>query len=106
MASFDVPERPSLDIVARKWIRRREARFGTMNAETILKHFEAPDEVREFALGKLELVTINGQTFGRATYQPGWKWSTHVGPGVGAERCHIEHLGLVLRGHATAAFDD
>ena len=77
-----------------------------MNAETILKHFEAPDEVREFALGKLELVTINGQTFGRATYQPGWKWSIHVGPGVGAERCHVEHLGLVLRGHATAAFAD
>lgn len=77
-----------------------------MNADTILKHFDAPDEVREFALGRLELVTINGQTFGRATYQPGWKWSTHVGPGVGAERCNVEHLGLVLQGHATAAFAD
>jgi hypothetical protein len=77
-----------------------------MDVETIIKRFDSPDEVREYELGKLELVHIAGRTFGRATYQPGWKWSTHVGPLVGAERCHVEHLGLVLRGHATASFDD
>ena len=76
------------------------------NTDTILKRFEAPDEVREFEKGRLELVSINGQTFGRATYQPGWKWSVHVGPTVGADRCTVEHLGLVLEGHATAAFAD
>jgi hypothetical protein len=78
----------------------------TPSTDTILKRFEAPDEVREFEKGRLELVSINGQTFGRATYQPGWKWSVHVGPTVGAERCSVEHLGLVLQGHATAAFAD
>lgn len=74
--------------------------------KTILKRFDTPDEVREFENGRLEVVTIAGQTFGRATYQPGWKWSVHVGPIVGAERCAVEHLGLVLSGHATAAFED
>jgi len=78
----------------------------TLPTDTILKRFEAPDEVREFEKGRLELVNINGQTFGRATYQPGWKWSVHVGPTVGATRCSVEHLGLVLQGHATAAFAD
>ena len=78
----------------------------TLPTDTILKRFEAPDEVREFEKGRLELVNVNGQTFGRATYQPGWKWSVHVGPTVGAERCSVEHLGLVLQGHATAAFAD
>jgi hypothetical protein len=77
-----------------------------MIMETILKRFDAPDEVREFTLGKLEVVHIAGQTLGRATYQPGWKWSLHVGPGVGQERCGVEHLGLVLQGHATVAFAD
>ena len=77
-----------------------------MNLETILKRFDAPDEVREFTLGKLEVVRLAGQTLGRATYQPGWKWSTHVGPGIGAERCSVEHLGYVLEGHAVAAFAD
>jgi hypothetical protein len=78
----------------------------TPDLETVLRRFESLDEVRTFEKGRLELVTIAGQTLGRATYEPGWKWSLHVCPTVGAERCSVEHLGLVLAGHATAAFDD
>ena len=29
-----------------------------------------------------------------------------MGPTVGAERCEVEHVGLVLAGTATAAFED
>ena len=72
----------------------------------LLKRFESPDEVRLFEKGRFELVTIGGLTIGRATYQPGWKWSVHVGPTVGASRCQVEHVGLVLEGLAIAAFDD
>ena len=72
----------------------------------ILKRFEAPDEVREFVKGRLELVHIGGITIGRASYEPGWRWSEHVGPAVGATRCTVEHVGLVLSGAATAALDD
>jgi mannose-6-phosphate isomerase-like protein (cupin superfamily) len=72
----------------------------------ILKRFEAPDEVRVLQKGRFELVRIGGMTIGRATYEPGWKWSEHVGPSVGATRCQVEHVGLVLSGRATAAFDD
>ena len=74
--------------------------------EVILKRFEQPDEIIEFEKGKFETVRIGKLVIGRATYQPGWKWSEHVGPGVGATRCHLEHIGLVLSGTATAAFDD
>jgi hypothetical protein len=80
-----------------------------MNEEKLdiaLRAFEAPDTVREFAHGRFEVVTIGGRTLGRATYRPGWKWSQHVGPTVGAELCTVEHLGLVLSGHATVAFGD
>jgi hypothetical protein len=72
----------------------------------ILKRFESPDEVRMLEKGRFEIVHIGGVTIGRATYEPGWKWSQHVGPGVGATRCQVEHVGLVLSGIATAAFDD
>ena len=72
----------------------------------VLKRFETPDEVRQFTRGRFDLVTIGGMTIGRATYQPGWKWSVDVGPSVGANRCCVEHLGLVLQGRAVAAFDD
>jgi hypothetical protein len=74
--------------------------------DTVLKRFEKPDEVRTFEKGKFELVRIGGMTIGRATYQPGWKWSVHVGPTVGASRCNVEHVGLVLSGCATAAMED
>ena len=74
--------------------------------DVVLKRFESPDEVRTFEKGRLEVVLLGGATIGRATYQPGWKWSVHVGPTVGASRCSVEHLGLVLSGTATVAFDD
>ena len=72
----------------------------------ILKAFDEPDELREMTLGRFELITLGGRTIGRATYQPGWNWSEHVGPGLGQERCPVEHVGLVLSGTATAAFAD
>ena len=74
--------------------------------QVILKRFESPDEVRDMELGKFELVRLGGMTLGRATYQPGWKWSEHVGPRLGRSRCSVEHVGLVLSGAATASFED
>jgi hypothetical protein len=71
-----------------------------------LKRFDQPDEVRTFEKGRLELVTVGGITIGRAIYEPGWKWSKHVGPTLGETRCHVEHVGIVLEGTATAAFAD
>ena len=74
--------------------------------EVILKRFEHPDETREFKHGRFEIVTIGGLTIGRATYQPGWRWSQHVGPMVGTPFCEVEHVGLVISGRATAAMQD
>jgi len=77
-----------------------------INVDVVLKRFDQPDEVREMIKGRFELVRIGGMTIGRATYEPGWKWSAHVGPAVGAARCSVEHVGLVREGAAVAAFDD
>jgi quercetin dioxygenase-like cupin family protein len=74
--------------------------------EVVLKRFEEPDEVRAFEKGKFELVRLGGMTVGRATYEPGWKWSVHVGAAMGAASCSVEHVGLVISGRATAAMDD
>jgi mannose-6-phosphate isomerase-like protein (cupin superfamily) len=77
-----------------------------MNVDVIVKRFESPDEVRHMDKGKFEIVRLGGMTIGRATYEPGWKWSVHVGPSVGATRCHVEHVGMVVSGTATAEFGD
>ena len=74
--------------------------------DVILKRFETPDEVRIMKKGKFEIVQLGGLTIGRASYEPGWKWSEHVGPGVHATRCSVEHVGMVLKGTAVVAFDD
>ncbi len=74
--------------------------------DVILKSFDSPDETRVFEMGKLEIVRIGGMTIGRASYEPGWKWSEHVSPLAGTELCEVEHVGMVLSGSAMAALKD
>ena len=74
--------------------------------DVILKRFEQPDETRIFELGRFDLVTLGGMTIGRAIYKPGWRWSIHVGAPLGAAHCSVEHVGLVVEGHATAAMQN
>jgi uncharacterized protein (TIGR00369 family) len=69
------------------------------------KRFEVGD-VRRFPKGRFEVVQIGGLTIGRAIYEPGWRWSEDVGPGIGATRCTVEHVGFVVAGAAAVAFDD
>lgn len=74
--------------------------------EATLKRFEQPDEERPMVKGKFEIVHIGGLTIGRATYEPGWKWSEHVGPALGQKLCSVRHVGLVLAGRNIVAFED
>lgn len=74
--------------------------------DVVLKKFESPDETRTFEKGKLEIVHIGGMTIGRASYEPGWKWSEHVSHLAGTPFCEVEHVGLVLSGSAMAAMID
>jgi mannose-6-phosphate isomerase-like protein (cupin superfamily) len=74
--------------------------------DAVLKRFESPDEVRTFAKGRFELVHVADMTIGRATYEPGWKWSEHVGKPLGQKFCEVEHVGFVTSGHAVAAMRD
>lgn len=68
--------------------------------------FSSPQEVREFPKGKVELIEVGGITFGRATFQPGWRWSTHVKPTAGTNSCQAAHLGVQLSGTMHIKMDD
>ncbi|HEY5885891.1 MAG TPA: cupin domain-containing protein [Pyrinomonadaceae bacterium] len=74
--------------------------------DVILRSFESPDETRVFEKGKLEIVRIGGMTLGKASYQPGWRWSEHVSPIAGTAFCEVEHVGMVLSGRAMASMQD
>ncbi len=71
-----------------------------------LVSLDAPTEVRTFEKGRFEVYGVGPMTLGRATYEPGWRWSTHVGAKTGEASCQVEHVGLVLSGQAMAAMDD
>ena len=70
------------------------------------KRLSRPDETRTFDKGKVELVTVNDVTFGRAKLQPGWKWSTCVKPLVHTQSCEAAHLQYLISGRLHVVMDD
>lgn len=63
-----------------------------------VKRFTEPDERVTFELGYADIVTIGPMTVGRGVAEPGWRWSTHVRPIAGTDRCEFRHVGLVVSG--------
>lgn len=61
---------------------------------------------RTFEKGKFETVKVGRMTIGRASYEPGWKWSQHVGAASGAKFCEVKHVGLVVSGCASCQMKD
>jgi hypothetical protein len=70
------------------------------------KNFEKADVGRTFPKGKIEVVTVGGYTFGRATLQPGWKWSESLKPVLKTESCMIRHNQIVVSGRLRVRMDD
>ena len=75
-------------------------------ADIEIRRFEEADERREFEHGAFELVSLGGVTVGRASYEPGWVWSEHVGKPAGQDLCEVEHVGLVVSGRSAVKMKD
>jgi mannose-6-phosphate isomerase-like protein (cupin superfamily) len=71
-----------------------------------VKSFGNPDEVRTFDKGKLELIKVGGAMIGRATLQPGWKWSESVKPIAKTESCEAPHFQYHASGTIRIRMDD
>lgn len=63
-----------------------------------IRTFGNPDEVRIFPKGKVELINVGGTVIGRATFEPGWKWSESVKPIVHTETCQAPHFQYHMSG--------
>jgi hypothetical protein len=68
--------------------------------------FSNPDEVRTFPKGNLELVKIGGAMIGRATFEPGWKWSTSLQPTVHTKSYEAPHFQYHVSGTLKIKMDD
>jgi class 3 adenylate cyclase len=67
-------------------------------AEVRAKRLTSPAEGLEFPLMTVQLAELGDVTVGHIVLEPGWRWSTHVGPHVGGEWCEARHVGVVLSG--------
>jgi class 3 adenylate cyclase len=63
-----------------------------------VKSFQDPDEVVGFDHGQVNLVKVSSLVIGREVLAPGWRWSVHVKPIAGTERCEFHHVSLLLEG--------
>ena len=72
------------------------------------KNINSPEETRPFKYGKghLDLVTLSGGQVGRATFEPGWRWSEHVKPMAGTDSCQSAHVGYYVSGRMVVRMDD
>jgi class 3 adenylate cyclase len=69
------------------------------------KSFDAPDEVRRFPGGIVNLVHLGSVTMGRGVLDPGFRWSTSLRPLQGTSSCQIHHLQLMVQGRFHVEMD-
>lgn len=76
-------------------------------AEVEVKNFDSADETRKFeGNGQAEVVNLAGRTVGKATFEPGWRWSDNVKPIAQTDSCQVSHLGYVVSGAMKIFMDD
>ncbi len=70
------------------------------------KNIGKPDEVRKFDKGHIDLVNIAGGVVGKATFEPGWRWSEHVKPIAKTELCEAPHFMYQISGRMHIKMSD
>ena len=70
------------------------------------RNFASPEETRTFEKGRVDVINLGGLTFGRAVFQPGWKWSECVKSIAGTESCQAAHLAYQISGRLHVVMDN
>jgi hypothetical protein len=71
-----------------------------------VRSHDAPDEVRSPDKSRIEVIRLDGFTFGRFNFEPGWRWSECVKPVVGTDSCQVSHAGYVVSGELHVRLND
>ncbi|HLI59957.1 MAG TPA: cupin domain-containing protein [Solirubrobacteraceae bacterium] len=80
---------------------------GQLSAGAMVKSLDRPDESRTpSSRGRIEVVVLGETTVGRATFEPGWRWSVDVKPAAGTELCEVRHTGYVVSGREGVRMSD
>lgn len=79
-----------------------------MNTRSTLavKNLDEPDDRRTMDHGTLDVANLPSATIARAVFEPGWRWSTDLGPVVGTRSCQVPHTGYIVSGRLHVRMDD
>jgi uncharacterized cupin superfamily protein len=72
----------------------------------IKKSFDAPDEIRPIAKGKVEVVKLGDFQVIRNTFESGWRWSESVKPIAKTDSCQVHHILNIISGRIAVRMDD
>ncbi len=70
------------------------------------KSFANPDEVRSIPFTRIETVNLDEARVAHCSFEPGWRWSTHVAPVMGTPSCLIRHFGYCISGTIRVLMED
>ncbi|MEO8246783.1 MAG: adenylate/guanylate cyclase domain-containing protein [Chloroflexota bacterium] len=70
------------------------------------RSFNDPDALRDLPLAEIRVARIGSHTIGYGVEQPGWRWSTHMGPRTGVTSCPVHHVQVFLSGRFAVRMDD
>jgi class 3 adenylate cyclase len=70
------------------------------------KSLGQPDARNDLPLTELSIVRIGSLVLGYGVVQPGFRWSTHMGPSAGTASCQVHHVQVFLSGRFAARMDD
>ena len=93
--------------IQRQYDERDEHDRGGLMGEPETGDFDLAQDRRPFIdKGYVDILTLGNGTVGRATCEPGWRWSEHVKPIARTESCRMNHFGIILSGRLRWAMDD
>ncbi len=76
-------------------------------ADPRISNLERDGETRQFAAhGHAIVASAGGLSVLKGVFEPGWRWSTDIGPISGTASCQTRHLGYALAGHMRIKQDD
>lgn len=88
-----------LDIADGRIVRQEEVQaWDAEEPRAQYQDFAAPDEIRTFEKGRLEVIHTPMGDVGRMVLAPGWRWSDHVKPIAGTDLCQTAHFGYQISG--------
>jgi class 3 adenylate cyclase len=75
------------------------------SARPTSKNLNSPDQTRALGHGSGGYVEVAGLAVGKATLEPGWRWSIDVKPLVRTDSCQIHHFQMILEGQMGIRMD-